>query len=95
MRSIRSDGRLHAIRALFQSAGLTQELGALFAEAVLLWRSERTRLAGGDVADVAQDLLHRLAQTKAVLAGSPAVRAILEQLSIAERRRGRGAFASQ
>ncbi|SIQ11371.1 Uncharacterized conserved protein, DUF2336 family [Rhizobium sp. RU20A] len=95
VRSILSDGRLHAIRALFQSAGLTQELGALFAEGVLLWRSERTRLAGGDVADVAQDLLQRLAQTKAVLAGSPAVRAILEQLSIAERRRGARAYASQ
>ncbi len=31
VRSILSDGRLHAIRALFQSAGLSPELGALFA----------------------------------------------------------------
>ncbi len=95
VRSILSDGRLHAIRALFQSAGLSPEIGALFAEAVLLWRVERSRLLGSETTGVAADLLVRLGQTRTALSGSPAVRAILEQLSIAERRRGARAYANQ
>lgn len=38
VRSIVTDGRFHAVRALFESAGLHREVSEVFVEATMLWR---------------------------------------------------------
>lgn len=38
VRSIVADGRFHAVRALFESAGLHREVSEVFVEATMLWR---------------------------------------------------------
>lgn len=38
VRSILATGRMHAVRALFESVGLARDVSALFVEAVMIWR---------------------------------------------------------
>ncbi|WP_370868970.1 DUF2336 domain-containing protein [Ectorhizobium quercum] len=38
VRSILATGRMHAVRALFESVGLARDVSVLFVEAVMLWR---------------------------------------------------------
>lgn len=38
VRSIITDGRFHAVRALFESAGLSRDISEIFVEATMLWR---------------------------------------------------------
>lgn len=38
VRSILATGRMHAVRALFESVGLAREISEVFVEAVMLWR---------------------------------------------------------
>lgn len=83
VRSILSDGRTQALKALFESGGLGREVSALFSEAILIWRNERRQGAHIPAASIAAVLVHRLRQTT----DSSGLSECVEKLAIAEQRR--------
>lgn len=50
VRSVLSTGRMHAVRALFEAAGLGRDISVVFVEAVFLLRSQATGKGAGSVA---------------------------------------------
>jgi uncharacterized protein (DUF2336 family) len=89
VRSILSDGREAAVRALYESAGLGSDISALFAEATLIWRREAK--AGDTGISVSERLLARVRH-----AGSASCETMLElveRLAIAEQRQTARSYA--
>lgn len=85
VRSILSDGRMPAIRALLESAGLGRDINAVFADAILIWRRENRSEAQGITGTISSALLSRL-RGKSTVPQSEGLAGILEKLSIAEQR---------
>ncbi|UPA25996.1 DUF2336 domain-containing protein [Shinella oryzae] len=89
VRSILSDGREAAVRALYETTGLGVDISALFAEATMLWRREAK---GGDGLHSVSEML--LARSRAM--GNAACQAMLElveRLAIAEQRQTARSYA--
>lgn len=86
VRSILSDGRIHAIRALFESAGLGPDVSALFAEAMMIWRKENRSGSPGSVATISSVLLSKLRGRRHASETSGGLADIIEKLTIAEQR---------
>jgi uncharacterized protein (DUF2336 family) len=89
VRSILSDGREAAVRALYETTGLSADVSALFAEATMLWRREAK---GGDGLHSVSEML--LARSRAI--GNAACHAMLElveRLAIAEQRQTARSYA--
>jgi uncharacterized protein (DUF2336 family) len=89
VRSILSDGREAAVRALYETTGLGVDISALFAEATMLWRREAK---GGDGLHSVSEML--LARSRTM--GNAACRAMLElveRLAIAEQRQTARSYA--
>ena len=86
VRSILSDGRIHAIRALFESAGLGRDVSPLFAEAMLIWRKENRSGSPGVTATISSVLLSKLRGRADASQASGGLADIIEKLSIAEQR---------
>ncbi len=90
VRAIVAGGRAPAIRALYESAGLSREISPVFVEATLIWRGAHAVASG--VHDVAEELLGRFRH-----AGTPAIGellAMVEKLRIAEERQAARASAT-
>jgi uncharacterized protein (DUF2336 family) len=89
VRSILSDGREAAVKALYESAGLGRDISALFAEATMLWRREAK--GGEGELSVSERLLSR-----ARAAGNASCQSMLElveRLAIAEQRQTARSYA--
>jgi uncharacterized protein (DUF2336 family) len=86
VRSILSDGRIHAIRALFESAGLGPDVSALFAEAMMIWRKENRSGSPGRAATISSVLLSKLRGNRHASETSGCLADIIEKLTIAEQR---------
>jgi uncharacterized protein (DUF2336 family) len=92
--SILADGRFHAMRALYESAGLNREISEIFVEATLQWRKasrgEDYRLLG----NIASRLVgkFRLPQKAGSLADE--LLDMVEKLQFAEQRQSARAYAS-
>lgn len=89
VRSILSDGREAAVRALYETTGLGVDISALFAEATMLWRREAK---GGDGLHSVSEML--LVRSRAM--GNAACQAMLElveRLAIAEQRQTARSYA--
>ncbi|WP_435268418.1 DUF2336 domain-containing protein [Shinella sp. BE166] len=89
VRSILSDGREAAVRALYETAGLGRDISALFAEATMLWRREAK--GEDDGLSVSEHLLSR-----ARAAGNASCQSMLElveRLAIAEQRQTARSYA--
>lgn len=83
VRAILSGGRVHSVRALIESAGLGRELSEVFAEAVLLCRSEAK--AGSEASvPVAARLSDHLRRRSS--GASHAIAELVERLAFAEQR---------
>jgi uncharacterized protein (DUF2336 family) len=94
VRSILADGRFHAMRALFESAGLSRGISEIFVEAVLQWRRQSR---GEDIwllGNIASRLVGKF--RRAQKSGSPADELIdmVEKLQFAEQRQSARAYAS-
>ncbi|MGQ3292853.1 MAG: DUF2336 domain-containing protein [Shinella sp.] len=89
VRSILSDGREAALRALYEAAGLGRDISVLFSEATMLWRCEAK---GGDgLLSVSERLL-----SSARVAGNTSCQSMLElveRLAIAEQRQTARSYA--
>ena len=92
VRSILSGGRIHSIRALFESAGLGHDVSETFAAAVLLWRQDAS--SGNDsVASVSTALLARLRNERSSSPVNTAMIDLLERLAFAEERQSARDYA--
>lgn len=89
VRSILSDGREPAVRALYETAGLGRDVSVLFAEATLIWRHEAK--GGAGELSVSERLLSQV--RKAGDASSRAMLDMVERLAIAEQRRTARSYA--
>ena len=89
VRSILSDGREAAVRALYEATGLGRDISMLFTEATMLWRREAK--GGESDVSVSERLLSR-----ARAAGNSACQSMLElveRLAIAEQRQTARSYA--
>lgn len=86
VRAILSGGRIHSIRALFESAGLGRDVSEAFAEAVLLWQRETKAEPNGASPSVAATLLDRLRRRAVHSTACDAVAELVERLAFAEKR---------
>ena len=89
VRSILSDGREAAVRALYETTGLGRDVSALFTEATMLWRREAK---GGEGALLVSELL----LSRARASGDAACQSMLElveRLAIAEQRQTARSYA--
>ncbi|MBP2237918.1 uncharacterized protein (DUF2336 family) [Sinorhizobium kostiense] len=93
VRAILSGGRVHPIRALFESAGLGPDLSAAFAEAVLLWQREARETAGA-FASIVASLHDRLRRRSSPSSNAGALAELVENLAFAEKRRLAREYAS-
>ncbi len=93
VRSILSSGRIHSIRALFESAGLGRDVSEAFAEAVLLWRKDGTTGTNDCRASVCAALLTSLRRQKAPSPACNAMAEIVERLAFAEQRQSARDYA--
>ncbi len=86
VRSILSDGRVHAIRALFESTGLGGDVSTLFTEAMMIWRKESRSGSPGAIASISSVLLSKLRGKRHASEASGGLADIIEKLTIAEQR---------
>lgn len=94
VRSILATGRMHAVRALYETAGLTREISTIFVDATLLWREASRKTSGTMLSNVCGRLLERFRHHGA----HDAVKELLdmvEKLHIAEQRQSARVYASQ
>ena len=93
VRSIITDGRFHAVRALFEAAGLERDVAEIFVEAILLWRKaegHQPGLFGGLASRLVAGFRHKAQADSQV---SELVD-MVERLHIAEHRQSARAYAS-
>ncbi|MDB5525219.1 MAG: hypothetical protein JWM58_2982 [Rhizobium sp.] len=94
VRSILADGRFHAMRALFESAGLRRDISEIFVEATLQWRKESrgedVRLLG----NIASRLVGKFRRTQKTGSLADELIDMVEKLQFAEQRQSARAYAS-
>ncbi|NEK13734.1 DUF2336 domain-containing protein [Rhizobium leguminosarum] len=59
VRSILATGRMHAVRALYESAGLPRDISVIFVEATMLWRDAARKAPGSVLGNVCGRLLEK------------------------------------
>ncbi|AUX76078.1 DUF2336 domain-containing protein [Sinorhizobium fredii] len=80
VRSILSGGRVHSIRALFESAGLGRDVSEAFAQAVLHWQAQTSEGAPASLAALLERLRRNPCSTSASVAE------LVERLGFAKQR---------
>jgi len=68
VRSLLASGRMHAVRALFEAAGLQREIAMVFVEATLLWRQAGEVLTTQSICDRLLDTCPRPADPNSPVA---------------------------
>ncbi|MFM2281156.1 MAG: hypothetical protein RLZZ444_3387 [Pseudomonadota bacterium] len=91
--SILSDGRFHAIRALFEASGLHRQISEVFVEAVLSWRNLR-KAGANDTRSLATRIMDRFRKPDVAGTGLGELLEIVERFEIAQKRMTARAFAS-
>ncbi len=86
VRAILADGRIPAIRALLESAGLGRDVSNLFADAMLMWRKENRSGSAIVAASISTMLLQKLQTTSMASDLSGGIAELVEKLTIAEQR---------
>ncbi|MET0747474.1 MAG: DUF2336 domain-containing protein [Rhizobium sp.] len=95
VRSILGTGRLHAVRALYESAGLSRDISTLFVEATMLWRHASRSTLESMLENVSQRLLRRFGRHDGASTAAKDLLVMVEKLHIAEQRQSARTFASQ
>ncbi|WP_075288786.1 DUF2336 domain-containing protein [Pararhizobium arenae] len=92
VRSVLSNGRIHAVRALFEQAGLARDISEQFADALFLWRKDNHQ--GGPAAtSMSATLLPRLRRLTLPEGAASGLAEMVEKLSIAEQRQSAREYA--
>lgn len=94
VRSILSSGRVYAVRALYESAGLPRDISIVFVEATLIWR-EASRMADGTkLENVSARLMRKFRVAEQSPAAAIQLLDMVEKLANAERRQSARDFAA-
>jgi uncharacterized protein (DUF2336 family) len=93
VRSILATGRTHAVRALYESAGLAREISVVFVEATLLWREASRKTSGTVLANVCGRLLDTFRHRDSAHAAVQELLEMVEKLHVAEQRQSARGYA--
>jgi uncharacterized protein (DUF2336 family) len=92
--SILAMGRSHAVRALYEKAGLSHEISAVFVEATLHWRESSRKTSGTRLFNVCGSLLERFRHVGGTHGAVGELLDMVERLHIAEQRQSARDYAS-
>ncbi len=92
-RAIISRGRMYAIRALYESAGLSRDISTVFVEATLIWR-EASRKNGETMLENVSSHLARKFRPREQAAAATQLLDMVEKLANTERRQAARNFAA-
>lgn len=95
VRSIVGTGRMHAVRALYESAGLSRDISVLFVEATMLWRGSSRSTLETMIENVSGRLLRSFGRNEAASLAAKDLLTMVEKLHINEQRQSARSFASQ
>lgn len=95
VRSILGTGRMHAVRALYESAGLPRDISMLFVEATMLWRNSSRSTLEAMLDNISSRLLRSFARSDTASTAAKDLLAMVEKLHINEQRQSARSFASQ
>ncbi len=93
VRSIITDGRFHAVRALYEAAGLQRDISELFVQATLLWRKAEGH-SGGLFGGLAAKLISAFRNARESTGAAADLIDMVERLYITEHRQSARAYAS-
>lgn len=93
VRSILATGRMHAVRALFEAAGLRRDISTIFVEATLLWREAASSTHETVLENVSSRLLKKFSAAAGELSVATELMAMVEKLHIANQRQSARSYA--
>jgi uncharacterized protein (DUF2336 family) len=93
VRSILATGRMHAVRALYESAGLARDISVIFVEATLLWREASRTASTMMLATVCGRLLQTFRRGDNVNGAVQELLEMVEKLHVAEQRQSARGYA--
>jgi uncharacterized protein (DUF2336 family) len=93
VRPILATGRMHALRALFESCGLDRDVAIVFVEAVFLWRQAAASGAANGTESISAALVEKLDAQPGAHAVISEIRDMVEQLHRADLRTNARAYA--
>lgn len=94
VRSILSSGRVYAVRALYESAGLPRDISIVFVEATLIWREASHAADGTRLETVSARLMRKFRVAEQSPAAAIQLLDMVEKLANAERRQSARDFAA-
>nr|WP_246748702.1 DUF2336 domain-containing protein [Rhizobium setariae] len=94
VRSIMADGRFHAMRALYEAAGLGRDISEIFVEATLEWRKALRRGEATYLGAIAGHLVAKFRFAEKTGAVADELLDMIERLHIAEHRKSARDYAS-
>lgn len=94
VRSILSRGRIYAIRALYESAGLSRDISTVFLEATLIWREASRENGAAMLENVSARLIRKFRVAEQPPAATMQLLDMVEKLANAERRQTARSFAA-
>ncbi len=92
VRAILATGRMHAVRALFESCGLQRDIAVVFVEAVFLWRDAA---ATGAAESISAQLLKRFQRAEMQISPVTELLSMIEKLHHLEIRLNARSYASE
>ncbi|MDL2407324.1 DUF2336 domain-containing protein [Rhizobium calliandrae] len=94
VRSILSSGRVFAVRALYESAGLPRDISTVFVEATLIWREASRTHGGAMLENVSARLRCKFRSSQQSPTAAVQLLDMVEKLANAERRQTARTFAA-
>ncbi|WHO71386.1 DUF2336 domain-containing protein [Rhizobium sp. BT03] len=94
VRSILATGRMHAVRALYESAGLPRDISVIFVEATMLWREAARKAPGSVLGTVCGRLLEKFRHHDGAHGAVGELLDMVEKLAVAEQRQSARVYAA-
>lgn len=94
VRSILATGRMHAVRALYESAGLPRDISVIFVEATLLWREAARKAPGSMLGTVGGRLLEKFRHHHGAHGAAGELLDMVEKVQVAEQRQSARVYAA-
>jgi uncharacterized protein (DUF2336 family) len=94
VQSIIGNGRMHAMRALYEAAGLPRDISTVFVEATLLWRSASRAATGSMLETVSLRLIAAFGRKRGPTGAAVELMDMVEKLHLAEQRQVARHFAT-
>ncbi|MDR9771212.1 DUF2336 domain-containing protein [Rhizobium hidalgonense] len=94
VRSILATGRMHAVRALYESAGLPRDISVIFVEATMLWRDAARKASVSVTGAICARLLEKFRHHDGAHGEIGELLDMVEKLGVAEQRQSARVYAA-